>query len=135
MNSNDNKGNKANQKNQNNNIQNRKDEAMNGHPPIPIKLTIETMKSICKITYNYNNTTKFGTGFFLNYSDSLKLLFTNYHVIFPSLNNHNIEIEIWNNKKMIINLKGRYTKFLEHPKDITAIEIKPSDEIYKEIQF
>ena len=36
---------------------------------------------------------------------------------------------------MIINLIGRYIKFLEKPKDITAIEIKITDEIYKDIQF
>ena len=114
-------------------IKNRKNEAMNGHPPIPIKLTIEAMKSICKISYYYNNKTTFGTGFFMKYSDSLKLFITNYHVIFPSLINNNIEIEIWNNKKIKLNLIGRYIKYLELPKDITAIEIKTIDEIYKDI--
>ena len=116
-------------------IQNRKNEAMNGHPPIPIKYTIEAMKSISKISYYYNNKTIFGTGFFMEYSDSLKLLITNYHVIFPALMNTNIHIEIWNNKKITLNLKGRYIKFLEGKKDITAIEIKTTDEIYKDLQF
>ena len=116
----------------------RKDESMNGHPPIPMKLSIEAMKSICKISYHYNNKRIFGTGFFMKYSDSLKLLITNYHVIFPELINNNIQIEIWNNKKIILNLKGRYIKFLEDKKDkrdITAIEIKTTDEIYKDIKF
>jgi len=93
------------------------------------------MKSICKISYYYNNKPNFGTGFFMKFSDSLKLLITNYHVIFPDLKNINIQIEIWNNKKMILNLKGRYIKFMKIPKDITAIEIKETDEIYKYIQF
>ena len=116
-------------------IQNRKNEAMHGHPPIPTKSIIEAMKSICKISYYYDNKTTFGTGFFMKYSDSLKLLITNYHIIFPDLINNNIQIEIWNNKKMTFNLKGRYNRFLKLPKDITAIEIKATDEIYKDIQF
>ena len=116
-------------------IQNRKNEAMHGHPPIPTKSIIEAMKSICKISYYYGNKTTFGTGFFMKYSDSLKLLITNYHIIFPDLINNNIQIEIWNNKKMTLNLKGRYNRFLKLPKDITAIEIKATDEIYKDIQF
>ena len=122
-------------KNLNKNNQNKINQASNGHPPISMKLANEAMKSICKISYLYNNKTTFGTGFFLKHSDSLKLLISNYHVIFPQLMNYRIEIEIWNNKKMILNLKGRYIKFLEEPKDITAVEIKITDEIYKDIQF
>ena len=71
----------------------------------------------------------------MKYSDSLKLLITNYHIIYPSLGNINIEIEIWNNKKVKLNLKGRYIKCLEKPKDITAMEIKNTDKIYNDLQF
>ena len=72
----------------------RKNESMNGHPPIPIKLSVKAEKSICKISYLYNKEAYFGTGFFMKYSDSLKLLITNYHVIYPELMNNNIQIEI-----------------------------------------
>ena len=113
----------------------RRNEAKIGPPPIPINSVDKTKKSICKISYYFNNATTFGTGFFLKYSDSLKLLITNYHVIYPALINNNIQIETWNNEKNILNLKGRYIKFLEPPKDITAIEIKSSDSIYDYIQF
>ena len=89
---------------------------MHWHPPIPKILYIEAMKSIFKISYHYNNKTTFVTGFFMKYSDSLKLLITNYHVIFPKLFNNKIQIEIWYNKKMILNLMGRYIKFLEFKK-------------------
>ena len=116
-------------------IKNRENIAMNEHPPIPMKLCVQAMKSICKISYFYNNEPRIGIGFFMKYSDSLKLLITNYHFIFPKLMNNKIEIEIWNNKKMILNLIGRYIKFLEKPKDIIAIEIKSIDEIYKHIEF
>ena len=108
---------------------NRENQTLHGHPPIPLNLALEAMKSICKISYRYNNQKTLGTGFFMKYSDTLKLLITNYHVIYPQLMNNNIQIEIWNNKKMNLNLKGRYLKFLEIPKDITAIEIKSTDEI------
>ena len=116
-------------------IKNRENQALHGHPPIPLNLALEAMKSICKISYHYNNKITFGTGFFMKYSDTLQLLITNYHVIYPKLIDNNIQIEIWNNKKMNLNLKGRYFKFLDLPKDITAIEIKTTDEIYKDIQF
>ena len=116
-------------------IKNRENQALHGHPPIPLNLALEAMKSICKISYRYNNQKTLGTGFFMKYSDTLKLLITNYHVIYPQLMNNNIQIEIWNNKKMNLNLIGRYIKFLDIPKDITAIEIKITDEIYKDIQF
>ena len=71
----------------------------------------------------------------MNCSDSLKCLMTNYHIINPSVENENIEIEIHNKKKMKLKFKNRYTKYLKRPKDIAMIEIKESDEIYKDIIF
>ena len=72
---------------------------------------------------------------FLNYSDSLKCLITNYHVINPSAENRNIEIEIHNKKKMELKINNRYTRYIEKPKDIAMIEIKQSDTIYNDIIF
>ena len=122
--------------NKNSIIETKNNCIINGHLPIPIKLSQEAGKSVCKISYNYNNKPNFGTGFFMKFSNSLKLLITNYHVIFPELMNiNNIQIKIWNNRKMILNLQQRYIKFLKIPKDITAIEIKDTDEIFPDIQF
>ena len=42
---------------------------------------------------------------------------------------------ILEDKKLELDLSRRYIKFLESPRDITAIEIKDSDEINKYIQF
>ena len=39
----------------------RKPESLNDHRPIPIKLVNKAMKSICKISYYYNNKPNFGT--------------------------------------------------------------------------
>ena len=67
-------------------------EIILGHKPIPIKIINKVIKSMCKITIKSERGNNFGNGFFLNYSDELKLLLTNYHVINPSLENANIEI-------------------------------------------
>ena len=69
-------------------------EVFTGHKPIPMKIANKIMKSICKITILFNNTYKFGTGFFMNISDSFKSLVTNYHVINEKILKENIEIEI-----------------------------------------
>ena len=37
----------------------RKNESLNDHRPIPIKLTNKAMRSICKISYYYNNKPNF----------------------------------------------------------------------------
>ena len=113
----------------------RQPEKHTGHKPVPLDIANEVMKAICKITIGINEPRTYGIGFFLNYSDSLKCLMTNYHVINPSLENENIEIQIHNKKKMKLKLNNRYTKYIERPKDIAMIEIKESDEIYKDIIF
>ena len=110
-------------------------EVLNEHKPVPLNIAIKVMKAICKIIIETKKETLYGTGFFMNYSDSLKCLITNYHVINPSLENENIEIEIHNKNKMKLKFNNRYTKYLERPRDITMIEIKKSDEIYNDIIF
>ena len=110
-------------------------EVLNEHKPVPLNIAFEVMKAICKITIKTIKGKLYGTGFFMNYSDSLKCLITNYHVINPSLENEKIEIEIHNKNKMKLKFNNRYTKYLERPRDITMIEIKKSDEIYNDIIF
>jgi len=107
-----------------------------GHKPIPIDIANTVIKSICKISIKMKGEkTKNGTGYFMKISNSIKYLVTNYHVIKPDLINEDIEIEIWNHKKMKLNLNNYNIKYFEDPKDITVIEIKNSDEIYKDIVF
>ena len=110
-------------------------EVLNDHKPVPLNIAIEVMKAICKITIKTIKGKLYGTGFFMNYSDSLKCLITNYHVINPSLENENIEIEIHNKKTMKLKFNKRYTKFIEKPRDMAIIEIKEKDEIYNDIIF
>ena len=114
---------------------NRELEVLNEHKPVPLNIAIKVMKAICKIIIETKKGTLYGTGFFMNYSDSLKCLITNYHVINPSLENGNIEIEIHNKNKMKLKFNNRYIKYIERPRDITIIEIKETDEIYNDIEF
>ena len=111
------------------------DEVINGHRPIPMDLANKTMKSICKVIIEdeKGNATGFGTGFFIRISDSLKYLFSNYHVISSDLKE--IKIYIWNQKCMIINFDERDMKYFKDPIDITIIQIKESDILYKDIEF
>ena len=105
-----------------------KNEISKFHKPIPFRIVNRVMKSLCKILSNMY----YEVGFFLDFSASLKFLVTNYQII-NSYNN--IEIEIWNQKKMNLSKKDRFFKYIEKPKDISIIEIKQSDEIYNDIQF
>ena len=114
----------------------RKDEVDTGHKPVPIDLANTVIKSICKIVvkldeYKYLN----GTGFFMKISDSIKCLITNYHVIKPDFINKKIEIELWNHKKIKLNLNEYTITFIKKPKDITMIQMKNSREIFKEVEF
>ena len=111
----------------------RVNEKSTGHKAIPVKIINEVKKSICKIIIKKEKDI-FGTGFFMKIK-SLKFLFTNYHVINQEYINDNIELEIWNKEKMNLNLNQRYIKYFKDQKDVTIIEIKEKDEIYKDIKF
>ena len=99
---------------------------------LPLQTYEKTKRTICKIIIN--NIFK-GTGFFMKTSDSKKYLITNNSIISKDEINENIEIELYNNRKMNLNINDRLKKFLPSPKNITIIEIKNDDEIYKDILF
>ena len=114
---------------------NKKEELFIGYKPVPMEIANKLSKSICKITYiNMNNQKIYGTGFFMIYN-SLKCLISVNHVITSNLINKNIEIEIYNKKKINIELNSRYIKFYKRPIDISVIEIKEKDGIDKEIEY
>ena len=102
---------------------------------IPIQITNKIIKSICIITIKKKEELIYGTGFFLKFSESLKYLFTNYQTINPNSINENIELEIWNKENMILNISERHIKYFEKPKEVTVIQIKENDIIYKNIEF
>ena len=89
-------------------------------------------KSICKIFYKENNKDINGTGFFMLLNNNMKCLITNYHVINENIDN--INIILYNNKKIKINLKKRYYGFYQDL-DITIVDIEDVNEIIKNIEF
>ena len=93
--------------------------------PIPMNISNKAMLSACKIKIKEKNNKDFkhGTGFFMKVSNSLGCLITNYHVIGNDKVYEYIELEIWNNIKMKLDLSNRYMKFFNKPTDITIIEI------------
>ena len=113
----------------------RKEETNTGHKSIQVSIINKVINSICKIIIKINNEYKQGTGFFMNISNSLKYLITNYHVINPDIIHGDIEIELHNHKKMKLGLTNRNINYIEQPRDITIIEIKNTDEIYNDIKF
>ena len=100
---------------------------------IQVKTVTAIMKSICKITKE--KAELLGIGFFINAPNKLNYLITNSLKINPeSIKNYNyITIEIWNKKKMQLNLNERGIKFFKKEKDLALMEIKTSYEIYKDI--
>ena len=42
-------------------------EAYTGHKPIPVKIVVKVLESICKITVETKKGKIYGTGFFMNY--------------------------------------------------------------------
>ena len=113
-----------------------KDESLTGHKQMPLKSTDKVKKAICKIIIiNEGGKSLYATGFFIRISNALKGLITNYHVLNPNVIHLKIVVEIHDQKNMILNITNRYVKYLEKPKDITFIEIKDNDYIYKEIEF
>ena len=118
--------------------ENKKEEVYTGHESMPVSVIIKAVKSICKIIVNKEVNNKiqesYGTGFFMNVSKTLKCLITNYHVIDPEKETE-FEIEIHNHKKMGLGINGRQCRYLKKPIDITAIEIKNTDELFNDIEF
>ena len=110
-------------------------EEITGNGPIEKDIAIKAMKSICKIKLINKEVNRYGTGFFVKLSDSLKCFITNYHVLNPNSIDWKIELEIWNKKKVLLNLKEQHIKFFERPIDITVIEINNLMDNFKDIEF
>ena len=104
--------------------------------PVPAELAEKLKKSICKITIRKKTEELiYVTGFFMKISETLKFLLINYPIINQEIMNENIEIEISNKEKIIINVKERNVKSFEKTKELTAIQIKDDEIIDKKIEF
>ena len=103
--------------------------------PIPMNVTSKVLRCVCKIKYANENKINYFSGFFMRVSDALKYLISMEIFRGENLINKNIEIEIWNKKIVNMELNGRFIKNFEFPKSITVIEIKETDDIYKDVEF
>ena len=103
--------------------------------PTSIDAVNVIIKSLCKIKIKEKEKNIFGTGFFLKISDSNNYLIINHHIISQVTKKINIEIEIWNQKRLNLKLNKSKIKSFPEPKDIAMIEIKNNDEINEDIEF
>ena len=110
----------------------------NINKPVPISIITQSIKCVCKIEIKEDGKLiSGGTGFFMKLINSAKYLITAGYLINDEvINNNQIEVEIWNEKKTILKCNERFIKKFEFPSPGTAIiEIKESDNIYNDICF
>ena len=104
----------------------------NGKGTVKYDFIMKASKSVCRL-YNKDNN-EYATGFFMDIYPSFKCLLTNYKVITQNMIDSNSVIKISNNsgvnEELKLNKNERYIKCLEIY-DITIIQIKASDKIYK----
>ena len=78
---------------------------------------------------------KKGSGFFMEVDNKKKYIITAEHFINQNNTYEIIQLEIYNGKKIKLNLKERDINYFPRPKDIAIIELKDTDEICNEIKF
>ena len=102
---------------------------------IPPCCILKIVKNLCTILIKNKENINYGTGFFLKLSDSSKCLITNYHTINPDLLNDDIEIVISDKKTIKLNFINHKINYFKPPIDVTIIEIKEKDDIFKDLEF
>ena len=109
-------------------------EVMIDKRKIPLSIITKVKKSIFRIIKN-GEEPQHKPGFFMTASDSLKYLVTNYSYMNPDEIDGDFEIEIWNKKRIKLNINSINIIYFEKPMDIAIVEIKDTNEIYKDIEF
>ena len=105
------------------------------HPPVPLNLIFEAIKSVCLIILNNRKQKSVGNGFFLNLSNTKKYLVTAGHIFKAATIESEINLQIYNNKIMKFNLINRDYLYFAEKIDILLIEMKDTDEIYNDVKF
>ena len=105
----------------------------------------ELSKSVCKIIYEYKNSMRHGTGFFMNcIFSNIRYLFlvSNYHVISENLINKEIKIELHNKEIIPLKLDTKFfnINFFKESFDVTTIQINNNmnenvDKILENVEF
>ena len=108
----------------------------NNPSPIPFSIIDKSRKCVCKINIKSEYGALMATGFFMKVSNSSRYLVSSCHAIGDAIkNNTEIEIEIWNNTRIILTRNDRFAKTFEEGLDIAVIEIKDSDNIFNAVEF
>ena len=111
------------------------EQSFNDHPPVPLDLAEEVKKSFCKINIKAKEKDNMTFGFFMKTQYSKKYLVAKYHMIPDKIIIEEIELEIYNHKKMKLNSKEFHIKYFPKYKDIILIKIKNDENILNEIKF
>ena len=139
------------QKNQNQIIPNQKDSYNTGYnyqdqrndninitnvnaPQIPLDLVVKAKKSICKINIKSKKENKNVIGFFMTIKDYNYYLIVNEHIIYEDIPNGEIELELYNHKKIKIKFNENIIKYCPIS-EITIVKIEKNEYIFNEIIF
>ena len=109
-------------------------EVFTGYKHITKEIENKTFKSLCKVIVTTNKGIRNENGFFLNVDDVKKYLVTRFHLEIDE-KIINIVLEIYNHKKIQLNMINRDIQYLPKPKNTALIEIKITDDIYNDIEF
>ena len=105
-------------------------------PTFSLQIVNKSRKCVCKIKIkSKSGFIMMSTGFFMKVSNSSRYLISCYHSIGDAIkNNTEIEVEIWNETRIILTSNGRFTKIFKEL-DIAVIEMKNSDNIFNVVEY
>ena len=121
---------KENEKETNNNI----NIANANELRFPLDLIIEAKKSLCKINFKTKTGNKIINGFFVSKRNYKDYLIANDHIIFEEIPDGEMELEIYNHKKIKLRLNKYNVKYFPNAQ-ITIIEIQKNDILFENIKF
>lgn len=101
---------------------------------LPLDLIIEAKKSLCKIIIQTEKGNKIINGFFISTKYFLDYVIVNYHIIYEDIPDGEIELEIYNHKKIKLRLSENYNKYFPTAQ-ITIIYIKQNAGGFDGIKF
>ena len=101
---------------------------------VPLDLINEAKKSLCKINIKTIKENKIVNGFFASNSYSKNYLIVNYNIKYEDIPNREIELEIYNHKKIKLRLSEYNFKYFP-TEEITIIKIEKNEDIFKNIKF
>ena len=103
-------------------------------PQIPLDLVIKAKKSICKINIKSKKGNKTVIGFFMKIRNYNYYLIVNDHIIYEDIPNGEIELELYNHKKIKTKFNENIIKYCPIS-EITIVKIEKNEYIFNDIIF